>query len=273
MRQSAQWVRIYRLEGLYPIEVVHAHYVEHRFARHAHEHFVIGLVEKGVQQYSYRASKHTTVSGQIFLVNGEEPHTGEPATRDGYLYRTLCLGPKVLRHLVFDLTEVSKLPSFAGSVVADRELFASLRRFHRALAARAPRMHCESLLLLAIRHLIRRHVKKRKDVPRVGRENSIVKQAKEYMAARFAEDISLADLGALTSRSPFHVARTFAKAVGMPPHVYLESIRIEHAREFLKSGMSLVETALTVGYPDQSHFTHRFRRHTGLTPGQFKSAE
>ena len=273
MRSAPQWVRFYRLDGLYPIEAVHAHYVEHRFSRHAHEHFVIGLVELGVQQYSYRASRHTTVPGQIFLVNGEEPHTGESATPDGYLYRTLCLSPKVFRQLVFDLTEVSELPGFAESVVSDRELFARLRRLHQAVAVKAPRMKCESLLLLAIRHLIRMHVKRRKDVPRVGKENSVVKQAKEYMAAHFAEDISLADLGALTSRSPFHLARLFSKAFGMPPHVYLESIRIEHAREFLKSGMSLVDTALSVGYPDQSHFTHRFRCHTGVTPGQYKVAE
>jgi AraC-like DNA-binding protein len=269
MAQSSQWVRIYRFERSYPIEAVHAHYVEHRFARHAHEHFVIGIIEKGVQQYSYKGSKHRTPAGQIFFVNGEEPHTGEPATRDGYLYRTLCLSPKVFRQLTFDLTEVSELPTLNGSVVADRELFARLRRLHQALAAKAPTMHCESLLLLAVRHLIRMHVEKRKDVLGVGRENSMVKQVKEYIAAQYTEDISLADLGALTSRSPFHVAHAFSKAVGLPPHAYLESIRVQHAREFLKSGMTLVDTALAIGYPDQSHFTHRFRRHTGITPGQY----
>ena len=272
MTQSAQWVRIYRLERSYPMEAVHAYYVEHRFARHAHEHFVIGLVEKGVQQYSYRASKHTTAAGQIFFVNGEEPHTGEPATRDGYLYRTLCLSPNVFRQLTFDLTEVSELPILDGSVVAYRELFARLRRLHQALAAKAPTMHCESLLLLAIRHLIRMHVEKRKDVLGVGRENSIVNQVKDYIAARYAEDISLADLAALTSRSPFHVARIFSSAVGLPPHAYLESVRVQHAREFLRSGMTLVDTALAIGYPDQSHFTHRFRRHTGITPGRYRRA-
>jgi hypothetical protein len=161
MTESSQWVRIYRLERSYPIETVHAHYVEHRFARHAHEHFVIGIVEKGVQQYSYKGSKQTTVPGRIFFVNSEEPHAGEPATREGYLYRTLCLSPKVFRQLAFDLTEVSELPRLDGSVVADPELFARLRRLHQALAAKAPTVHCESLLLLAVRHLIRSNLPKR----------------------------------------------------------------------------------------------------------------
>ena len=271
MIQSSQWVRIYRFEGSYPIEAVHANYVEHRFARHAHEHFVIGIIEKGVQQYSYKGSKHTTSAGQIFFVNGGAPHTGEPVNRDGYVYRTLCLDPKVLRQLTFDLTEVNELPHFDGSVVADRKLFARLRQLHQALAAKAPTMYCESLLLLTVRRLIRMHVERRRDAAGVGKENSIVKQVKEYIAAHYAEDISLADLGTLTSRSPFHVARRFSKTVGLPPHAYLESIRIQQAREFLKSGMTLVDTALAIGYPDQTHFTHRFRRHVGITPGQYRA--
>jgi len=76
---------------------------------------------------------------------------------------------------------------------------------------------------------------------------------------------------ALTSRSPFHIARAFSQATGLPPHAYLESVRMRRARELLRSGISVVETALAVGYPDQSHFTHRFRRHTGFTPGQYRT--
>ncbi|WP_353067617.1 AraC family transcriptional regulator [Tunturiibacter psychrotolerans] len=30
----------------------------------------------------------------------------------------------------------------------------------------------------------------------------------------------------------------------------------------------MVDTALATGYPDQSHFTHRFRSITGIAPGQ-----
>ena len=85
MTASPQWVRFYSVRGAYDAEVVHAHYVEHRFARHAHEHFVIGLVQKGTQQYTYRHTRHTTPAGYLFFVNGDEPHTGEPATTEGYI--------------------------------------------------------------------------------------------------------------------------------------------------------------------------------------------
>jgi AraC-like DNA-binding protein len=272
MPQSAQWVRVYRLGAPYAGEIVHAHYVQHRFARHAHDHLVIALVEKGIQQYTYQGSVHRTPAGQIFFVDGGEPHTGEPATGDGYLYRTLCLNPRVFSELALDVTDREVVPHFRSAVVADRQLFIRLLRLHRAVANGAPTIDRESFLLAVVEHLTRTHVEQRRGSLRVGKEDFVVRQVREYLEAHYGEDVSLAQLGALTSRSSFHLARSFSKVFGLPPHAYLESVRVEHARKLLKSGMSVVDTALAVGYTDQSHFTHRFRRHTGITPGQYRSA-
>jgi AraC-like DNA-binding protein len=249
--------------------MVHAHYVEHRFVRHSHEHFVVGLVEKGVQQYTYQGASHTTPPGQTFFVNGDEPHTGKSATTDGYLYRTLCLDPETFRQFALDITGRNELPYLAGTVVADTCLFARLQQFHKAVAANADAMKCESFLLSAVRHLLEVHVENRRQIVAVGQESSVVSQVRDYIEDHYSENISLAQLGSLMSRSPFQIARAFSKMVGLPPHAYLESVRIRHAREMLKSGMSAVDTALATGYPDQSHFTHRFRRSTGITPGQY----
>jgi AraC-like DNA-binding protein len=143
---------------------------------------------------------------------------------------------------------------------------------HRAVANGAPTIDRESFLLAVVEHLTRTHVEQRRGSLRVGKEDFVVRQVREYLEAHYGEDVSLAQLGALTSRSSFHLARSFSKVFGLPPHAYLESVRVEHARKLLKSGMSVVDTALAVGYTDQSHFTHRFRRHTGITPGQYRSA-
>lgn len=268
---SAQWVRVYQIAAPYLVEIVHAQYVEHRFARHAHEHFVVGLVDRGVQQYRYRGATHTTPAGQVFFVNGDEPHTGEPATADGYLYRTLCLGTETLRQLARDIMDRNELPYLAGSVVADRRLFTDLRRLHGAVAGNAPTMVCESWLLSAVRSLLESHAETCRPVPACGKESVALRRVREYLEAHYPEDISLSQLAVLTSRSPFHIARAFSQATGLPPHAYLESVRMRRARELLRSGISVVETALAVGYPDQSHFTHRFRRHTGFTPGQYRT--
>jgi transcriptional regulator GlxA family with amidase domain len=96
-----------------------------------------------------------------------------------------------------------------------------------------------------------------------------VKKAREYMEAHFAEKVSVGALAALVSLSPYHFARAFKKETGLPPHACLENIRIRKVLEFLDRGHSLVSAALSAGYVDQSHLTHRFKRLLGITPGQY----
>ncbi len=247
--RSKQWVRLYRLKPPYEAEVVHAHYIEHRFIRHSHEHLVIGLVEEGVQQYRYHGANHTTPAGQTFFVNGDEPHTGEPATIDGYVYRTLCLDPGTFRQLTFDLTGRRELPYLAGATISDARLFARLQQLHQAVAANADAMECESRLHSAACCLLAMHVENRRRVMAVGRENSVVARVRDYIEDHYSENISLTQLGSLTSRSPFQVARAFTKAIGLPPHAYLESVRVRHARAMLRSGMNVVDTALATVTP------------------------
>ena len=48
--------------------------------------------------------------------------------------------------------------------------------------------------------------------------------------------------------------------------------RVERARQLLKTRteLSLAEVAAHAGFSDQSVFTHHFKRHAGVTPGQFR---
>src|SRR5271154_864560 len=88
IKERTEWSRYYRLP-IDSLEALHACFVTHCYPRHVHDYFVIGLVESGAQAYWYRGERHVTPAGQIFLVNPDGPHTGEAASLDGYVYRTL----------------------------------------------------------------------------------------------------------------------------------------------------------------------------------------
>ena len=268
---QGEWARFYRLSGYYPVDLVHARYVKHRFARHAHEHFVIGLVEDGVQQYRYRGSTLRTPAGAAFFVNSGEPHTGEPALPEGYLYRTLCFHPDVLSRFGARLRNPSTSLHFTESVVHDSELVRRLRRLHWEVRDRSSALANDWFLHEVMEWLLPAHMADRSVESNLGRESRRTKRLREYIDAKYADDVSLSQLGELVSASPFHIARIFAREVGLPPHAYLESVRIRRAMELLTAGMATAEVALAVGYGDQSHFSHRFRRLTGVTPGQVKA--
>lgn len=250
MLPSAEWTRYYRVDGA---SALHARFVAHRYPRHAHAYGVVGLVDSGAQSYWYRGARHVTGAGQVFIVNPGEPHTGESAAPAGYVYRTLYLDPS---------------PCFSGTVLSDARLAASLARFHDALACGAPRLEQDALLARALTRLARYSDAAVSASP-VGRESHAVAQVREYIEAHFAQDLSLATLAGVVGLSPHYFARAFQRAMGVPPHGYLESVRIAKARELLDRGESIVSSAISVGYADQSHLTRRFKRFLGITPGQY----
>jgi AraC family transcriptional regulator len=57
----------------------------------------------------------------------------------------------------------------------------------------------------------------------------------------------------------------------MNPHGYLIGRRVKRAKDLmLQSDAPLSEIALAAGFSDQAHFTTRFRRVVGITPGAWR---
>jgi AraC-like DNA-binding protein len=196
------------------------------------------------------------------------PHTGEAATREGYLYRTVYPKPALMQQVAEEVTVRAALPSFTRAVIRDESLRDRLLRFHRAVAEGAPTLSVESKLIDALAYLIRRYADDSRSGSHGLSERSAVRRVREYIDAHYDADVSLSELAALVDLSPFYLARAFQKDVGLPPHAYLETVRIKRSRELLLRGVPITDVAAAVGYGDQSHFTHRFKRLLGMTPGQ-----
>lgn len=92
---------------------------------------------------------------------------------------------------------------------------------------------------------------------------------RDYLHAMAQSEVAIADLAEAAGVSATHVIRAFSAATGMPPHSYLVSLRVERAKALLRAATGLAETALEVGFSDQSQFTRHFKRLTGVTPGRF----
>jgi AraC-like DNA-binding protein len=264
-----EWSQYFHGPQLQGVEALHARFIGHRYSRHAHDYFVIALVERGAASYWYRGTRHVAGAGQVFVLNPGESHTGDPVTPRGYVYRVLYPRLEYLDRIGADVGATSGVVFFKESVLNDSQLTACLSAFHRRLAHDGTTVECESLLLQALARLITRHADPKVTARRIGSESPAIKRARDYMEAHFAEDVSLSKLAVVVALSPYYFAHAFERETGLPPHAYLESVRIRKAREFLDQGQSLVSAALSVGYVDQSHLTHRFKRFLGITPGRY----
>ncbi|WP_408056533.1 helix-turn-helix domain-containing protein [Tardiphaga alba] len=63
----------------------------------------------------------------------------------------------------------------------------------------------------------------------------------------------------------------FKKTTGLTPHQWIQSQRIERARNALaNTSQPLAEIALECGFSDQSHFTRVFSKIVGSPPGNWR---
>lgn len=100
-------------------------------------------------------------------------------------------------------------------------------------------------------------------------KRALVEPIRKKLEEKFDERLNLSALGGQIGTSRFSLLRMFRAAFGQSPHDYQIALRVEHAREVLKSGHSIAQTAAKVGFCDQSHLARHFRRHLGLTPGRY----
>ena len=91
----------------------------------------------------------------------------------------------------------------------------------------------------------------------------------QQIAERCAESLSLDKLAREAGMSRYHFVRAFSRAIGMTPHAWQLDLRIQQARRLLREGMPLAETALHLGFADQSHFQRAFKQRVAATPGEY----
>jgi AraC family transcriptional regulator len=97
----------------------------------------------------------------------------------------------------------------------------------------------------------------------------------EYIMENLEGSPTLGQMAAVANLSPYHFARRFKAATGLPPHQYVIARRIERAQQLLQRDgeVGLAEVALRVGFSHQSHFSFHFKRIVGVTPRQFRISE
>lgn len=93
----------------------------------------------------------------------------------------------------------------------------------------------------------------------------------ESLKEGFAASISTCALAEEAGVHPVHLASVFRKFYRQTVGEYVQQLRITHASRLLSNlELPLSEIAYDSGFTDQSHFNRIFKRHTSLTPGEFR---
>lgn len=269
---AGERIRFWESPALAGVELLQARYIKQRFTPHVHEGFVFTVIEHGAQRFRHRGADHLAPVGSMVLINPDEVHTGSSAHEQGWLYRAFYPAPAQVNGVLDELGLAHRgLPSFAASVLQDVELHRAFGQLHRLLDSDASVLQQQTAWRETLLMLFQRHAGVRQAAV-AGLEPRAVSLAKELLAARLGEPPSLEELAAAVNLSPFHFARVFRRATGLPPHAWLQQRRLEQARALLRDGCAPLSVALQLGFADQSHLTRQFKQVYGVGPGEYRKA-
>lgn len=85
------------------------------------------------------------------------------------------------------------------------------------------------------------------------------------------KDWPVAEMAALAGLGERAFRKQVLEYTGFAPHQYLVSLRIERAMEFLrKTELSVTDIAHHLGFSSSQHLNRAFKKHTGLTPLDYR---
>jgi AraC-like DNA-binding protein len=263
--------RYWRHAAVEGVDLLRARYVTHRYGRHAHETYTFGLIEAGVEEFEYGSDVLRAGPGGVALLDPDVVHTGQAATPAGWTYRVLYPQVQVVTDVAAELGWRGGTPRFPQTVVYDPDSAVVLRSAHRA-AEHGDQLASSSLLTSALAGLLRRHASPgpARETSRALRSPGAVDAVRDLLGERMADPPSLAELAELTGLSQFALLRAFRGATGLPPHAYLNQLRVRQARLLLDDGRPAAEVAAVTGFADQAHLTRHFKRVVGVPPAAYQ---
>lgn len=240
-----------------------------KFPNHFHEYYVIGFVEGGRRRLWCRGREYDLCAGDLILFNPRDSHSCAPVDGELLDYRAVNIPPEVMRRTAKEVCGTDAAPRFTQNVVFQSEAAQSLTDLYGAILSGAPGLKKEEAFYFLLEQVLQEFSVLSGETGLPGRARQ-VQMLCAYMEAHFAENITLDDLISMTSFGKSYLLRSFTKQVGVSPYRYLQTVRLEKAKGFLREGVAPSDAADMAGFSDQSHFTNFFKEFIGLTPKQYQ---
>jgi two-component system response regulator YesN len=101
--------------------------------------------------------------------------------------------------------------------------------------------------------------------------NGKLGKAKDYIDEHYHHPLTLEEVAEYVGISPYYFSKLFKDRFGMTFIDYVTDVRIARAKkEMADPNKSLKEICFLVGYNDPNYFSRVFKKHTGMSPSEYR---
>lgn len=263
-------------------------FVPHSLMDHSHEYLEIAYIKDGVGEHILNGKRHSVRKGDVFFIGRNSVHNYNALSPNFHWINCLFL-PKALSADAFtcdNAKDVVKLAIFANiseiqKITAESielqpqidefgSIFDEMLKEYVENKPGSQEILRHYLSLLCIK-LFRRYA----SINESGKNDEEMNYAKlviECLEKNSFENFDLNEIAKKVFLSPRYFQTVFKKHTGKSLTNFLHEVRIERACKLLtETDLSVNAIMQSVGYNDTKFFYHIFKRHTGLTPGNYRT--
>ncbi len=258
---------LWRNDSLPGIDFADNQYTAHHFKPHFHHHFVIQLVEKGINNGICSGKKYSIHPNEIIIINPGETHTGTSHKNELLIYQAIYPTIHSLKYFHKILNKnFGQNINFNKTHVVDQKLVLKLKTLIYSAKNSNNKLLNESNSVDFFEYLIINYSTCSVNQSKKCLNKKRIKIAEDYIRDNYNKNFTLQELSRASTISPYHLIREFKKEKGQTPFEYLRNYKIEKAKSLLRNKSQLIDAVYETGFYDQSHFIKQFKTITGMTP-------
>lgn len=250
----------------YPVCVGHFIYGPgYRLNRSSYDSFLLMYMETGTMTLETEHGKSVASAGDFVLLDCYRPHSYYTSQGCTSLWCHFD-GPLAEAYFNTIVSRLGNVISLSAPAPAVRELSALLQLFRQGQPVR------EALISKLLNDLLTLFLLNDSEQFSAAGTPSVIEKSAAYINENFSGNLTVAELARRAGLSQYHFIRCFKKETGFTPHEYLVNTRLNTARYLLKnSRLSVKDICFQAGFSSESVFCGAFRRHTGLSPSQYRA--
>lgn len=250
---------------------------------HRHPYFELSYVLRGEMQHDFMGTRYHLKQGDYYFVDIGKSHSYRASS--DILLLNFMFYPEAIDPSYKQLKSLSKIvngPTFRFT--ADRipllnrpgfhdengSLLNHLEKIQLEIQEKRPGHHqmIHLLILQLIILLMRIDNAKFEETTQ---NQPIIQKILDLLNAKYAENLTLADISRQLGYSTAHISRLFKQNLKASYTEYLQRLRLAKSCQLLLStDLSVEEIALAVGYRNLSFYHRLFQRYYGMTPLQYR---